>query len=322
MSTRGDPTRPALLVLAGGLAKRYGGCKPLAPIGLHGEAVIDLTASDAVSAGFGEIVVVLGPQTSSAITYHVRRCWPSSVPVSFVVQQVPLGTAHAVLCARKVLPDGPFAVVNADDVYGVPALQQLARHFSQSRQTDQAGAGAEHATEHALVSFALRDTIVTHEPVTRGTCAVGSDGKLLAIVERRKVTMHDDGHFRSEDGLEPVEIPGSLPVSVNLWGFEPEIWPVLESAVLLTHPGVAPDGTTGDVGVLKSDEEVLLPEVVAEMVAGRSLGGERNQSVRVLEGSGRCLGVTHADDTTVVRRELATMIGQGLRPEGLWEGLR
>jgi len=59
---------------------------------------------------------------------------------------------------------------------------------------------------------------------------------------------------------------------------------------------------------------------VGEMVAGRALGGEPGQTVRVLDGPGRCLGVTHWDDTPVVRNELATMIGQGLRPEGPWEG--
>ncbi len=65
-----------LVVLAAGMAKRYGGCKPLAPVGLHGEAVIDLTASDAEAAGFGDVVIIVGPQTGPAIAYHVRQCFP------------------------------------------------------------------------------------------------------------------------------------------------------------------------------------------------------------------------------------------------------
>ena len=67
---------PTLVMLAAGMAKRYGGCKPLAPLGVHGEAIIDLTASDALAAGFGRIVLVVGPMTSAALTYHVRRTWP------------------------------------------------------------------------------------------------------------------------------------------------------------------------------------------------------------------------------------------------------
>ena len=47
----------ALVILAAGRAKRYGGCKPLAPVGTHGEAVIDLVASDALDAGFSTIVL-------------------------------------------------------------------------------------------------------------------------------------------------------------------------------------------------------------------------------------------------------------------------
>jgi len=39
----------------------------------------------------------------------------------------------------------------------------------------------------------------------------------------------------------------------------------------------------------------------------------------VLDGPGRCLGVTHADDLPVVRNELALMVAQGLRPESPWD---
>ncbi len=91
---------PPLVVLAAGMARRYGGCKPLAPIGLHGEAVIDLLVSDALSAGFGQIILVVHPETGPAIKYHIERCWPTSVEVSFAEQRLPLGTVHAVLAAR------------------------------------------------------------------------------------------------------------------------------------------------------------------------------------------------------------------------------
>lgn len=317
-------SRPSLVVLAGGLAKRYGGCKPLAPVGLHGEAVIDLTASDAREAGFGDVVLVLGPQTGAAITYHVRRCWPSSVPVDFAVQEVPLGTAHAVLCARRLLPDGPFAVVNADDVYGARALALLARHLErrpagEEAEADGAGMEGRDDAEHFLVAFAIRNTIVSADPVTRGTCVVGPGSRLEGIVERRKVTKGTDGRFISEDGLEPVEISGDTPVSVNLWGFGDSIWGVLEAAVTEAHPGVAPDGTVRRGAAVETDHEVLLPEVVGDVVAGKVPGGGPAQEVQVLQGPGRCLGVTHSEDLPIVRGELAALVGQGLRPEGVFE---
>ena len=77
MSEEGGGADPALVILAAGRARRYGGCKPLAPVGPHGEAVIDLVASDAIAAGFGTIVLVLGPSTGPAIRYHVEHTWPA-----------------------------------------------------------------------------------------------------------------------------------------------------------------------------------------------------------------------------------------------------
>jgi hypothetical protein len=305
-------TDPPLLVLAGGLAKRYGGCKPLAPVGPHGEAVIDLGVSDALSAGFGRVVMVLGPQSCSAIEYHVQECWPSSVSVSFAIQPVPLGTAHALLCARELLGNEPFGVVNADDIYGAPALNLLADHLRRGR----AGTKA----PHALVSFALRNSVITDNPVTRGTCVVDGHHRLEGIVERRKVTMHDDGRFTSTDGLEPSDLDPDAPVSVNLWGFTTSIWPVLETAVVSAQPGVEPDGSVRDPRAVYEGTEVLLPEVVSNMVAQPARPThDPGEEVVVIDGPGRCLGVTHADDMPVVTSELAAMIGQGLRPEVLWE---
>lgn len=292
-----DGDGPALVMLAAGMAKRYGGCKPLAPVGLHGEAVIDVNASDARAAGFGRIVVVVGPTTGPALEYHIERCWPSVPDVRIALQPLALGTAHAALCARQAVGDGAFAVVNADDIYGVPALTTLAGHL-------RTGGGP------ANVTYRLADTIVSLDPVTRGTCVVDGDGWLRQIVERRKVTTDGTWRYRSDDGLEPAELDGDGPVSVNLWGLVPSLWPMLEEAVRRVHPDVRADGTPERE--LASDEEVLLPEVVGAGVAEGSL------SVRALAGEGRCIGVTHADDLPIVRAELAALVGEGGRDEGLW----
>ncbi len=296
----GASGRPVLVMMAAGVARRYGGCKPLAPVGIHGEAVIDLNAGDAVRAGFGQIVLILGPATGPAISYHVRQTWPSEVAVASALQAVPLGTVHAVLAGRALVGDRPFAVINADDIYGVPALTMLAGHLATS-------------TDHALVSYPLHDTVVTPDPVTRGMCQATDEGWLEALVERRMVTRHEDGTFTADDGLEPKELSPETPVSMNLWGFTPAIWPFLETALQAVHPDLGPDGSVGEIPPA-STTEVLLPEVVGDMVRR---GGPADQ-VRVLPGSGRCVGVTHAEDLPVVRMELAEMVGQGLRAEGPW----
>lgn len=290
----GGDRAAVLVVLAAGMAKRFGGgCKPLAPLGLHGEAVIDLTAGDALRAGFGDVVLIIGPQTGPAIEYHVRRTWPPGVRVSFALQETPLGTAHAVLCAQQAIGDRPFGAVNADDVYGEQALGLLAGHLSGAGRT------------HCMVSFPLRDSVTTDEPVTRGTCQVAPDGKLERITERRLVSRQPDGTFRSADGRQPEQLDPETPVSMNLWGFLPGIWPVIEKAVSSAEAG--------------ESEEILLPEVVGEMVQGHAPGGA--QEVIVLPAAGRCVGVTHQGDLPAARGEVATMIANGVRPESPWDGV-
>jgi hypothetical protein len=280
-------TNPPLVILAAGRARRYGGVKPLAPVGPRGEAVIDLVASDALAAGFGSIVLVLGPSTGPAIRYHVEQTWPSHVDVSFALQEAPLGTVHAVLSASPFVGSTPYGVGNADDIYGQPAVALLASHLREADPTN------------ALVGFRLADAVVGDAPVTRGICEVGPDGQLRRVDERRQVTALPDGRFVSADGLEPSELPADARVSMNLWGFTPAFHRTLEAAMA---------AATG----ASEEAEVLLPEVVGQSLA--------SSPFTVLPAAGRCIGVTHPDDLELVQAELARQVGQGVRPASLWGG--
>ncbi len=296
--------RPALVVLAAGLARRYGGGKPLAPIGPHGEAVLDLLVGDAVRAGFGRIVLVLHPETGPAIRYHVEQTWPAAVDVAFATQRLPLGTVHAVLAAEASLAPGTaFAVSNADDVYGQAAMALVAGHLASS------------SDEHVLVGFHLGSSVATDDPVTRGICRVGPDGLLTGLDERRQVRRHGEG-FRSDDGLEPADLAADAPASVNLWGFQASIWPVFHRAMdasgLDEEALLAAVAAGGEV----PKAEVLLPEVVATMVAEGS-----DLPVRVTTTEDRLLGVTHATDLPLVSAELARQVAFGVRPDRAWAGV-
>jgi hypothetical protein len=276
---------PPLVILAAGRAKRYGGVKPLAPVGPHGEAVIDLVASDARAAGFGTIVLVLGPSTGPAIRYHVEQTWPDEVDVRFALQPVPLGTVNAVLSAAEHVGDVPYGVGNADDVYGTPACALLAAHLRGDPQAN------------ALVGYRLADAVIGPSPVTRGICRVAHDGQLLGIDERRQVTPSPDGGFASSDGREPALLSADARVSMNLWGFTPAFHKILEAAM-----AAAVDAS--------EETEVLLPEVVAQSLD--------TVSFSVLEGQGTCVGVTHPDDLPLVQEELNRQVATGERPADLW----
>jgi hypothetical protein len=280
---------PAIVVLAAGRAKRYGGCKPLAPVGPHGEAVIDLVASDALAAGFATIVLVLGPGTGPAIRYHVERTWPDAIDVRFSLQPEPRGTVDAVLSAAEFVRDAPYGVGNADDIYGVTACRLLAEHLRG------------HGDANALVGYRLADAIIGFSPVTRGICRVDAAGRLLGVDERRQVRALPEGGFVAGDGREPASLPGDARVSMNLWGFTPDFHKVLQAAL---------DGAVD----ASEEKEVLLPEVVTQ-----SLG---TSGFAMLPAEGHCVGVTHPDDLALVQAELNREIAAGERPAGLWPSLR
>ncbi len=80
------------------------------------------TADAAVAAGASELVFVVGYE-ADAVREHFGDSY-RGVPVSYAVQDEQLGTAHAV---EQALPhlDGPFVVLNGDDLYDEAAIEAL-----------------------------------------------------------------------------------------------------------------------------------------------------------------------------------------------------
>jgi len=285
---------PTLAVLAAGRARRYGGCKPLAPIGPSGEAVLDLLASDAAAAGFTRLVLVVGPSTGAAIRYHVEHTWPATLDVHFAVQETPLGTVGAVLVAAGRMGGQPFAVANADDLYGPEPLRLAADHVAAM------AAGAER--DSALVAFRLRAAVIGRSPVTRGVVRVDAGGRLAGIDERRLVEPLGDDRFAVKDGREPSELDGDTLVSMNLFAFSPAVIGGFETAMARAHA--------------TEESELLLPEVVSSLAAG---GDDRSAFV-VRPTGGRCIGVTHPGDLELVQTDVKRQVALGERPAAGFTG--
>ena len=51
--------KPTLLILAAGMASRYGSMKQIDGFGPNGETIIDYSISDAIKAGFGKVVFII-----------------------------------------------------------------------------------------------------------------------------------------------------------------------------------------------------------------------------------------------------------------------
>ena len=234
-----------LVVLAAGLGTRFGGLKQLAPVGPHGEAIMDVLLDRAAASGFDRASVVIRDEIEAPMTAHLTTFAPR-LPHAVVVQAMhvdrdrPLGTAHAVLACRPHI-DGPFAVVNADDLYPDEAFTALTQHCSTS-------------LEHALVAFRFGRTVVGDRPVSRALLTFDEHGDHLAGIEENTA-------------LAPSAVPEDAWVSMNMWGFQQPIFDVLETAV----DAFVESATPG---------EVRLPDVVASMVAG----GEKVRVLRC-EGS-------------------------------------
>jgi hypothetical protein len=282
-------TTPTLVLLAAGMGSRFGGPKQIAPIGPGGSALIDYAARDAVAAGFGRLVLIVRGEIVEAVREHVERHWPGELRPEYVRQDLepaaqlataagrakPLGTAHALVAAAPLLGDGPFGVANADDLYGASAFAQLARHLA-------AGGG------HALVAYRLRNTLLGDRPVNRALCRIGGHDRLTGVVEGA-VHVSDDGLTWRPIGAPDSEarpMTGNEPVSMNLWGFTPDIGPVLRDAFAAFDAG----------GGIAAGEELFLPNVVGEHLDGLD--------VTVLVSDGRCLGVTHPDDVPLLQATL------------------
>jgi hypothetical protein len=251
--------------------------------------LIDYAARDAAVAGFGRLMLIVRGEILEAVESHIGQHWPDGLRPEYVRQDLepaavaavtagrtkPLGTAHAIMAAAGLL-DGPFGVANADDLYGASAFAMLADHL--------AGGGS-----HALVGYRLANTLLGDRPVNRALCEVDGHGNVTGIVEGAVHVGDDELTWRPigapEDEARPMK--GDEPVSMNLWGFTPDILPVLTDAFVRFQGS----------GAIEAGGELFLPNVVGEHL--RSAGGDLD--VTMLVSDDRCLGVTHPDDVPLLQ---------------------
>ena len=84
-----------------------------------------------------ELETELTGRGSHKLLERVQDIVPRGVTCSYVRQSVALGLGHAVLCARAVLRDEPFAVILADDLIDapLPVLQQMVQVYEQRHRS-------------------------------------------------------------------------------------------------------------------------------------------------------------------------------------------
>jgi hypothetical protein len=296
---------PALLLLAGGLSRRYGRPKPLEPVGPGGEALPAYTVLDALRAGFARVVLVTRPELHEALDRHLRDALGPTLPLTWVHQRLdelpqgrrvppgrsrPWGTAHAVAVADEVL-GGPFGVANADDWYGPEALASLA------------GFLRDHSGRHgALVGYPVASTLSDQGGVSRAQVR-SSHGWVTDVEELRDVRVDSaTGTTRRITGSDRsgrrVELAPDQPVSMNLWALPAGAPADLRRAFegFLEREGNGPDA------------ELALSDALGTLIADGLL------EVQLLPEGRRWLGITFPGDRDRVAERLRELHEDGTYP--------
>jgi len=295
---------PTLLVLAAGMGSRYGGLKQLDPVGPDGETIMDYSIFDARRAGFGKIVFVIRKDIEEVFREKIGALYEKRVAVEYVFQEVgnlipgislpagrtkPWGTTHAILMAANTIHE-PFAVINADDFYGAGSFRVLAQHL-------QSG-----TSEYAMVGFVLRNTLSEFGAVARGVCRISDDGYLKDITELKSIERQGPCITNIDVEGQKTVLNGGELVSMNMWGFMPQVFEQLYEHFQRFLKRHGEDRTA----------ECFIPSTMNSLIqAGQA-------RVKVLRSDDAWFGVTYREDHARVVQSVGRLIERGTYPHRLW----
>ena len=274
-------TAPTLVILAAGMASRYGAPKQLEPVGPGGATIMDYSLYDAQRSGFGDAVLVVRREMEAVFSERIAEKWRPRFPVRFAFQEIPAGrakpwgTGEAVLVAAPQVP-GSCAVINADDFYGRSAFAALGRVLLEPSHT------------YAVVGYPLKATLTEAGGVNRALLRSDLGGRLTSIEEVRDI--RDAGDF-----------PPDAVVSMNAWGFDHTVFGLLAERFQAFRAAHAHDAA-----------EFLLPTIIQEAISGGRI------QVQVLKGGENWRGITYPADRPAVETFLRGLTDAGTYPSDLW----
>lgn len=173
-----------LLVLAAGMGSRFGGNKQTEGIDENGDFIIDYSIFDALKVGFDRIVLVIKKENLELFQNTLEKRVPKGkIVYAFQTNDIlkengidrvkPLGTGQAVLCAKDIVKDNNFCMINADDFYGRNSFK-IAHDFLAKADKK--------SFDYGLVGYVLRNTLSDNGSVKRGVCEV-ENGFVTNITE-------------------------------------------------------------------------------------------------------------------------------------------
>jgi len=298
--------KPTLLILAAGMASRYGSMKQVDGFGPNGETIIDYSIYDAIKAGFGKVSFIIKEEFQDNFKAIFEPKLKGRIETDYVFQSFdlkpfgidkeierakPWGTAHAVLSARNQVHE-PFCVINADDFYGYDSFEKMAKFLTTEVSDD----------TYSLIGYQIDRTLSEHGTVSRGVCKVDDAGNMVEINERTEVYFKPDGGVAYRDAEGEHDLSNDTRVSMNFWGFTP--------AVFKQSEPMFRDFVAANENNPKS--EFFIPIVADNLIKS----GEA--SFKVIPTASKWFGVTYKEDKPIVQKSISELVANGTYPANLW----
>jgi len=288
-----------LLIMAAGMGSRYGGLKQLDSVGTSGETIIDYSVYDAIRSGFNKVVFIIRKDFEDDFKSQITEKYKDSIKVEFAFQELnnlpdnfnipvgrkkPWGTGHAILSAANIINE-PFVAINGDDFYGLESYKVISEYYKNGGKS------------FSMVAFELGKTLSDFGTVARGLCTV-KEGLLETVIETEELKWQDNAVTSNRD----IDLNGTEPVSMNMWGFTPDLFVYLQS---MFKDFLDKEGS-------EMNSEYLIPSVVNTLIENNK------KQVKVLRSSSSWFGVTYMNDKPHVVQKIEELVRQGLYPKKLF----
>ena len=302
-----ENSKKSIVILAGGLGSRYQGLKQIDGILPNNATLLEYSIFDAIKAGFNKIIFIINESIPESYierlsgilaTENIEFHWIIQDKNCFVSDEnlleqrtKPWGTAHAVLCAEKVVKEN-FVVINADDYYGTEVYKIAAILINE---------GKINAANYAAILYPLQNTLSKNGSVSRGKCEVDGGNKLVSINELTNISELENSIFYSDKENIKHELEPDLLVSMNFWILNPSIFKFLK---IEFDQFIAdkPEKTT----------ELYLPAVIDSLIQNKDV------EVSVETSPEQWKGVTYLEDKVELQEFLKQKIADQIYTEDLW----
>ena len=296
-----------LVIMAAGMGSRFGGLKQIEPINDNGEFIIDYSIYDAIKTGFKKVVFIIKEENYEIFKETIGKRIEKQIEVKYVFQSLnnlpngfevpkdrvkPLGTAHAILCAKDVVNE-PFLVINSDDFYGREAFETAAKFLKEATNNEK--------LQSAMVGYKLINTVTENGSVKRGICKE-EYGKLIELIESKIEKENDKYIAYPLEYEESFEVEKEALVSMNMFAFPKEIFKYLEEGFIEFLKENSNDLT----------KEYLIPSVVFNLI------NKNIMEVSVLETNAKWLGITYKEDKENVVNEIKKLHDKNIYNNKLW----